>query len=87
MQDHSLDRLAQTPRRGRRAVTWVDGGTPKVGFQPQPARLRSAQQLVASDEALAAPGASFAQSRIRHALDLFGACMMIVAFLAFAMFA
>jgi hypothetical protein len=30
---------------------------------------------------------SFTRNRIRHAFDLFGACMMIVTFLAMAMFA
>lgn len=30
---------------------------------------------------------SFAQNRVRHAFELFGACMMIAAFLAMAMFA
>ena len=32
-------------------------------------------------------GDAFAQSRIRHAFELFGACMLIAGFLAFAMFA
>lgn len=35
----------------------------------------------------AAPATSFTQNRIRHAFELFGACMMIVTFLAMAMFA
>ena len=87
IQDTAISSFTNHPRRGRRAAGWVDEGAPKVAVQPQPARLRTAQQLVAGSAAAAAPGASFAQSRIRHALDLFGACMMIVAFLAFAMFA
>jgi len=33
------------------------------------------------------PNGSFTQNRIRHAFELFGACMMIVTFLALAMFA
>ena len=33
------------------------------------------------------PGDAFARNRIQHALDLFGACMMIAAVMAFAMFA
>lgn len=37
--------------------------------------------------ASAATATSFTQNRIRHAFELFGACMMIVTFLAMAMFA
>ena len=49
-------------------------------------QLHSAPSVsIAADECPAV--GSFAQNRVRHAFELFGACMMIAAFLAMAMFA
>lgn len=62
-------------------------------------RLQSASPTVASvQDHVGGPGGAtiatvpvkvspFTQNRIRHAFELFGACMMIVTFLAMAMFA
>lgn len=54
-----------------------------------PVSLDEACQVATATQAVAAPvqTSSFTQNRIRHALELFGACMMIVTFLALAMFA
>lgn len=59
--------------RGAQAVAQVPSARPAVS------------QAVAAD-AVDTNG-SFTQNRIRHAFELFGACMMIVTFLALAMFA
>ncbi len=70
------------------------------GKQVAQARTAGARPAKASDEqqrvvvqlptlTKAAPnvGVSFARNRIRHAFEMFGSCMMILAFLALAMFA
>jgi hypothetical protein len=51
--------------------------------------LDEACKVATAIQASAAPAetSSFTQNRIRHALELFGACMMIVTFLAMAIFA
>jgi len=41
----------------------------------------------ASVAAAAQPGNLFARKRIHHTIELFGSCMLIVAFLALAIFA
>ena len=57
--------------------------SPKAGLQ----RVGVAAQMATMPTSDAAPGDAFARNRIQHALDLFGACMMIAAVMVFAMFA
>jgi len=81
----SLAGVKDRPRRKRH--------TP-VSLQGRASSARRVQDSVggpggaAKSVASAAPAqvGSFTQNRIRHAFELFGACMMIVTFLAVAMF-
>jgi hypothetical protein len=68
-------------RRGRRTTVWVDGSRLEGGRSGL-----SEPAAVASYDASEVAG-SFTQNRIRYAFELFGACMLIVTFLALAMFA
>jgi hypothetical protein len=77
--------LNDRPRRERRApvclqgaLSFVPGGQDSVGG---PGGVANSVASVAPVEVR-----SFTQNRIRHAFELFGACMMIVTFLAMAMF-
>lgn len=79
--------VSSKSRRGRRTTVWVDEALPKVASRPQPARPRVIRELAPAPKADLSAGDSFARNRIRHAFELFGACMMIITFLAFAMFA
>ena len=64
--------------REMRAAASPKPGSPRGGVATQIASMST------TDEA---PGDAFARNRIQHALDLFGACMMIAAVMVFAMFA
>ena len=86
------------PHRARtKRLFAASNGFPVASAQGDGAGLRTLtgstrrQLPIASSQmrALAAPSdtAPFTQNRIRHAFELFGACMMIVTFLALAMFA
>lgn len=93
-QASSWSEVSSKVRRGRRTTVWVDEALPQVASRaqvasrPQPARPRVIRELAPAPKAVAAEaGDSFARNRIRHAFELFGACMMIITFLAFAMFA
>ncbi|MFN3243026.1 MAG: hypothetical protein ACE37K_16120 [Planctomycetota bacterium] len=81
----SWSEVSTKVRRGRRTTVWVDEALPKVAGRPQPVRPRVVRELEPPRQAKA--GDSFARNRIRHAFELFGACMMIITFLALAMFA
>jgi len=75
------------PRSRRRVQRWSAEELIRVerGIR---ARNGAADPRTAQSERVApAEGDTFAQSRIRHAFELFGACMLIAGFLAFAMFA
>jgi len=86
-QNYGWKEVGGAPRRARRTTVWVGEAPQRPATKPQPARPRPIQQLETAPRAAASTGESFAQNRIRHAFELFGACMMIVTFLAFAMFA
>ena len=81
------EELKNQPRRGRRTRATADGSLTQLVGQPQVARRRLGVPPKAAASEDAATGATFARNRIQRGLDLFGACMMIVTFLAFAMFA
>ena len=75
-------------RRERRSAVRLQGSLPAVRGQ----EMVGGQQFVggpggATSSEAAAEVSSFTRNRIRHAFELFGACMMIVTFLAMAMFA
>ncbi len=48
---------------------------------------RPRSRTLALAHAAAAPGARFAEHRYQHAVELVGACVMMAAFLAIALFA
>ena len=81
----SLAGVKGIPRRKRHT---------QVSLQGRVSSARRVQDLVGGPGGAAKPVASaapaqvgsFTQNRIRHAFELFGACMMIVTFLAVAMF-
>ncbi|MCK5944372.1 MAG: hypothetical protein KAI24_20460 [Planctomycetes bacterium] len=90
-QQASWKQVSSRVRRGRRTTVWVDDVLPKATQRPAPRKPRVVRELdprpaTRSVEAVEA-GDSFARNRIRHAFELFGACMLIVTFLALAMFA
>jgi hypothetical protein len=74
--NHCWSEISTRSRGGRRTTVWVG--------QVEPTS-RADVVVVGQDQPVA--GSSFTQNRIRHAFELFGACMMIVTFLALAMFA
>jgi len=86
-QTSSWSEVSTKVRRGRRTTVWVDETLPKVASRAQPVRRRVVRELAPAPKQAVAAGDSFARNRIRHAFELFGACMMIITFLAFAMFA
>lgn len=90
-QDRSWREVSSRTRRGRRTTVWVDEVLPPVANQAiatgGATRLAGAATRVATATAAPQAGDSFARNRIRHAFELFGACMMIITFLALAMFA
>ena len=86
-QNYGWNEVVGAPRRARRTTVWVGEASQRQPAKPQPARPRPIQQLETAPKVAASTGDAFAQNRIRHAFELFGACMMIVTFLAFAMFA
>ena len=86
-QNYGWHEVVGAPRRARRTTVWVGEAPQRQAVKPQPARPRPIQQLETAPKLAASTGEAFAQNRIRHAFELFGACMMIVTFLAFAMFA
>ncbi|MEZ6036797.1 MAG: hypothetical protein R3F29_04920 [Planctomycetota bacterium] len=78
----SWQQVSDSSKRGRRTVVYLNG-------QAAPGSTGRAEGRLAA--VLAAEPASQAaqddgQNVIRHAVDLFGACMLIVALLAVAMF-
>ena len=80
---HSWKSIKGRVRRERRAAVRLQGGLPLVaGVQDSVGGPGGAASSAVSVEVR-----SFTRNRIRHAFDLFGACMMIVTFLAMAMFA
>ena len=81
------EELKNLPRRSRRARAAADGALSQLAGRPQVARRRLGDQPMIAAPESAATGSTFARNRIQRGLDLFGACMMIVTFLAFAMFA
>ena len=81
------EELKNQPRRGRRTRATAESARSQLAGQPQVARRRLGGQQKSAASMDAATGATFARNRIQRGLDLFGACMMIVTFLAFAMFA
>lgn len=94
----SARRPALQPRSVTRSRThaWEGGvGVPasrsRGVVRPAIMRLDTAPAAIRlpahADVGACAGGAVFTRSRIRYAFELFGACMMIVAFLALAMFA
>ena len=78
------------PREPRRTTVWTAEEMVRVE-QDIRAKARGerapAPEGPNSSERAPNAGATFAESRFHHAFDLFGACMMIAGFLAFAMFA
>ena len=74
--------MPATCRHGRRTAVWVavDRG-PELDRATSIADHPSLVRPEAADE-----GDAFARNRARHALELVGACVMILAFLAMAMF-
>lgn len=79
--------LKEAGRRGRRARVTGDGSLSKLVGKQLPARPRAAGASAVAEAGTDPSGGTFARNRIQRGLDLFGACMMIVTFLAFAMFA
>ena len=75
--------FGRSPKRTVWARDMRAAALPKAGSQ----RDGVAAQTAALSTSGAAPGDAFARNRIQHALDLFGACMMIAAVMVFAMFA
>ena len=75
--------FGRSPKRAVWARDMRAAALPKAGSQ----RDGVAAQTAALSTSGAAPGDAFARNRIQHALDLFGACMMIAAVMVFAMFA
>ena len=79
---------------GRRTAVWVEQGRTRAALANaehasaarSPAGRRARAAVAVPRSAVAAAGDVFAENRINHALELFGACMLIVAFLAVAMF-
>ena len=73
---------------------WVDQGRARTALGGSDGAMqgramigRKVRAAVAAPRSSAAvAGRAFAENRINHALELFGACMLIVAFLAMAMF-
>ena len=65
-----------TDRSTDRSTGWLDRTPPAV-----------TSKVAIADGSETRPGSSFTRNRIRHAFELFGACMMIVTFLVLAMFA
>lgn len=74
-------------RSAHKRAVWVQDVRAAVAVDVQGTSGSSLSQRIEPTDVEAAPGEAFARNRIQHALDLFGACMMIAAFLAFAMFA
>ena len=77
------DTFASSSKRVVWARDMRAAALPKAGLQ----RDGVAAQTATLSTSGAAPGDAFARNRIQHALDLFGACMMIAAVMVFAMFA
>lgn len=79
--------LTVGPRAPRRTPVWSPEELVRV---EQDIRARHGQRdsrVPMGRQEAPEDGGAFAQSRIRHAFELFGACMMIAGFLALAMFA
>lgn len=70
-------------RRGGRTTVWVDEGFPERLRRAAPKAVRE----VPGRTGRHLGDGEFTRNRIRHAFELFGACMMIVTFLVLAVFA
>ena len=73
--NHYWKQASNRSQGGRRSTVWID----EVGGH-------SASMAAGTGAAELGAGGTFTQNRIRYAFELFGACMLIVTFLALAMF-
>jgi len=87
---HCWEELSSRSRRGRRTTVWVDqvahGRSSRQPAAVRTALLTGARFTEDGQVGSAVRGDSFAHRRTMHALELAAACVMIVAFLAMAMF-
>ncbi len=83
----AIKTVAGDVRRLKRPGQGAEVVQPKVVAKPQPARPRGGRELAPLPKSNPNAGVAFSRKRIRHAFEMFGSCMMILAFLALAMFA
>ena len=83
----AIKTVAGDVRRLKRPGQGAEVVQPKVVAKPQPARPRVVRELAPLPKSNPNAGVTFSRNRIRHAFEMFGSCMMILAFLALAMFA
>lgn len=89
-QAHNIKHFTVGPKKPRKTTVWTAEELVRVeqdirARRGQPEPTSQQDPRVAGEDL--SEGGLFARSRIRHAFELFGACMMIAGFLAFAMFA
>jgi len=83
----AIKTVAGDVRRLKRPGQGAEVVQPKVVAKPQPSRPRVVRELAPLPKSNPNAGVTFSRNRIRHAFEMFGSCMMILAFLVLAMFA